>query len=257
VTTSARLLPLTLGFVFLVALPAQPAAAQGPPERPQNLQVLPKDIPRDTLLRIMRGVATSLGVRCDFCHVAREGAAPAQGGPPQLDFASDAKVEKKNARYMMRMTRDINVVALAGLPRRSDPPVQVQCVTCHRGLSKPATLGGILASTIERAGVDSAVAQYRALRQSDALSGRYDFSEQTVTELAQQRAVAGKTDEALALLQLNQEFYPSSAAIDLALGDVYRQRGEKDKAIVSYRAALVKQPGNRQARQRLTELGAP
>jgi lipopolysaccharide biosynthesis regulator YciM len=41
----------------------------------------------------------------------------------------------------------------------------------------------------------------------------------------------------------------------MAMGDLYRQRGEKDRAIVAYRAALVKQPNNRQARARLTELG--
>ena len=251
--TTTRL--ATLLAIALVS-PASASVAQGAPERAENLQVLPKDIPRDTLLRIMRGFTASLGVRCDFCHVAREGAPPAQNGQPQLDFASDAKVEKQNARFMMRMTRDINTVALAGLPRRSDPPVPVQCVTCHRGLSRPATLGGVLAATLQRAGVDSAVAQYRALRQTDAMTGRYDFSEATVTELAQRRATEGRTEDALALLRLNQEFYPSSGALDLALGDVYRQRGEKDKAIVSYRAALVKQPNNRQARQRLMELGA-
>jgi tetratricopeptide (TPR) repeat protein len=252
VSRLSRLAILTVA-VAIVAVPRQ-AAAQIP-EKFENLQVLPKDIPRDTLLRIMRGFTQALGQRCDFCHVPREGAAPGPNGQPQMNFPADDKAEKKNARVMIRMVQNINGDHLPRLAERADPPLAVQCITCHRGLALPMTLDVALARTIEKAGVDSAIRQYRGLRTSSAMAGRYDFSESTVNELAGRLGAGGKTAEALALLQMNQEFYPGSGQIDFAMGELHRQRGEKDKAIVAYRAALVKQPGNRQARARLTELG--
>ena len=241
-----------LGAATLCVTPA--AAHAQIPEKFENLQVLPKDIPRDSLLKVMRGFTSALGVRCDFCHMQREGA-PSQGGQVPLNFASDDKPEKKNARVMLRMVRDINGEQLPKLADRADPPVTVTCLTCHRGLSRPMTLDMVLARTIEKSGVDSAVKQYRGLRATSAMNGKYDFSESTITELAQRVAMGGKPDDAITLLQLNQEFYPNSAQVDFAMGEIYRQKGDKDKAIVAYRAALVKQPQNRQARARLTELG--
>ena len=254
VRTLSRLALLALLGVAGSALAPRSAAAQIP-EKFENLQVLPKDIPRDTLLRVMRGFSMALGVRCEFCHVPREGAAPNPGGPPALNFASDDEPEKKNARVMLRMVQNINGEQLPKLAERADPAVNVQCVTCHRGLARPMTLDMILARTVEKAGVDSAIRQYRGLRTTSAMSGRYDFSETTVSDLAQRLAAAGRTADAIALLQMNQEFYPGSGQIDFAMGEIYRQRGENDKAIVAYRSALVKQPQNRQARARLTELG--
>ena len=113
-----RLLPLVLLALAgsAAALPAQV------PDRFENLRVLPRDIPRDSLLRVMRGVSMSLGVRCAYCHVAREGTGNSEG----YDFASDDKRTKRTARFMMRMARDLNANVLAELPDRSDPPVRFE-----------------------------------------------------------------------------------------------------------------------------------
>ncbi len=61
-----------------------------------------------------------------------------------------------------------------------------------------------------------------------------------MNELARTLAERGKTAEAIAMLELNQEFYPQSADIDFIIGEPHRQRGEKDKAIARYRAVLQK-----------------
>ena len=247
---SARLLAGAVALATLCLPAAALAQPPGEPQPPQNLQVLPKDIPRDSLTRIMRGIAQALGVRCQFCHVS---AASEAGGRERLDFALDDKQTKRTARFMLRMVDSLNHAVLPMLGTRHDPPVRVGCVTCHRGSPLPQTLDVVLAETIDRAGVDSAVARYRDLRQN-MVSGRYDFGEATVNDLAASLAERGRTAEAITMLQMNQEFYPNSAAIDVALGDVYRQRGERDQAMTRYRAALVKRPDDRQAQRRLDEL---
>jgi tetratricopeptide (TPR) repeat protein len=234
--------------VVLMALPT--AAVAQVPQRFENLQVLPKDIPRDTLIQVMRGFSFALGVRCEYCHVqVREDTVD------QLVFKADDKTAKQTARFMMRMTRDLNTNVLAQLPNRSDPPVRVQCVTCHRGSASPRPLDELLERTIAEFGVDSAVARYRWLRGQTMHLGRYNFGEWSMNELARRLGEQGKTGEAIAMLELNQEFYPRSASIDFQLAGLHERRGEPDRAVARYRAVLTKQPDNRAARRRLAELG--
>lgn len=237
----------------VVALVSAGAAQAQIPEKFENLEVLPKDISRAELTQVMRSFAMGLGVRCQYCHVVKPGGNP--NSLESLDFKSDDKVEKKKARVMMKMTRTINSTLLADLPERAQPNVAVQCVTCHRGSPLPRTLDRVLAQTIEKQGIDSAVVQYRQLRETAMVQGRYNFSEQTLNELAQQLATESKTAEAIRMLELNQEFYPKSAQIDFQLGEIYRGRNENDKAKAAYRKALEKQPNHQQAARRLQELG--
>ena len=97
-----------------------------------NLQVLPPNITHDELLATMRGFARGLGTRCNHCHVAN----PA-GSAEEFDFASDAKPEKKAARTMLRMTKDINAGYISKVNEHGQ---MVTCFTCHRGHTVPETL---------------------------------------------------------------------------------------------------------------------
>ena len=233
--------------LLALAAEAQPAGAQMP-DKFENLKVLPKDIPRDTLIQAMREISMSLGVRCTYCHVGTEG----PGG--SMQFALDEKPQKGKARFMMRMTDSLNRVVLAALPDRRDPPVRIGCVTCHHGLAVPATFESVMLDVAERQGVDSMTKRFAAMH-ADVATGRWNVSEGAVNEAARKLAARGKTAEALALLRLNQEKYPASAAIDLQLADVHLRRGEKAEAMTRLRAVLAKQPNNQQARRRLQELG--
>ena len=98
-----------------------------------NLKVLPQDISEDSLKHLMKNYATSLGVKCNHCHV------PSKEDPTELDFASDAKIEKEIARGMIKMTNEINDTYFK--PHFPDPkPKQVSvvnCVLCHRGSTNP------------------------------------------------------------------------------------------------------------------------
>jgi hypothetical protein len=241
---------------------------------PENLLVLRKDMPRDSVVMIMRGFTAALGVRCEYCHTEREGGAPAGGPPaggppggapggggggggggPPLNFALDNKDTKKTARVMLKMVDSINKIFLATVPTRDNmSPINVTCVTCHRGVAKPMTIDAVLASTIEKSGVDSAIARYRVLR-NDIAAGRYNFTEQPVTLAAQRLAASAKYDDAMKLLQMNQEFNPTSANIDYEIADVLINKGDKDAGIARLKAILVKNPNDRRARGRLTQLG--
>jgi hypothetical protein len=220
------------------------------PEKFQNLQVFPAGITRDSLVQIMRGFSFALGVRCQHCHAGGDGVSFAG-----VSFDSDEKAAKRKARFMIRMVDSLNRIVLAALPDRTDPPVVVQCVTCHRGLSRPTTLEAELMKTIEKSGVDSAVKQYRGLRERVAINGYYDFTEWRINELARHLVFAAKVPEAIAILEMNAEFNPRSVSIPFELGELYRRQGDRDKAIASFQKVLQLQPNNPQARQRLTELG--
>jgi hypothetical protein len=238
---------VTLSTALLMA--AQPATGQPPAQELKNLQYFPKDIPRPKLVQRMREFSFSLGVRCQHCHAGGDGVSM-EG----VDFASDEKAAKKKARAMLKMTDQINGTLLAQVPSRTEPTVVVDCVTCHRGLPLPKTLQTTLFEIVGKDGAPAAVARYRELRKDQMPAGKYNFGEWEINELARRLNEKGDTTSAVAILEMNAEFYPQSGAIDYMLGEIHRARGEKEKAIARYEAAMAKSPGNPQPKQRLEEL---
>ena len=98
----------------------------------KNLKVLPPNITHDELISTMRGFARALGTRCDGCHVA------IPGQENKFDFPSDAKDEKRTARTMVLMTRNINSNYISKVEREAgEDPQHVNCWTCHRGKKRP------------------------------------------------------------------------------------------------------------------------
>jgi hypothetical protein len=110
-----------------MAVPSQtPAASAAPQEKTveqtrKNIQVL-KGLPDSQLGTVMQYVATSLGRRCDYCHVNK--------GGNNWVWESDEKEEKLTARKMMTMVMALNKDNFRGSPT-------VSCYTCHRGRSTP------------------------------------------------------------------------------------------------------------------------
>jgi cytochrome c5 len=97
-----------------------------------NLKVLPRNISSKELLGIMTDdFDDALGVSCGFCHAA---AADGHG----LDFASDAKPEKRIARGMMRMALTLNKKYFkVRRPLLGSPALVLTCATCHNGRALP------------------------------------------------------------------------------------------------------------------------
>ena len=233
---------------LVVAMPA-PAQPPQPAFKPTNLQHFPKDISRDQLIQRMREFSFALNVRCEYCHVGD----PTQPMNPAL-FALDDKPAKVKARAMLKMVDQINGPMLAAIPSRAEPKVVVECATCHRGLALPKTLQTTLLEIVNKDGAAAAVTRYRDLRTNQSLSGRYNFGEWEVNELARRLREAGKVDEAIAILEMNGEFYPKSAEIDFTIAEMHLQKGDKEKAIARYKTTLEKAPNHQAAKMRLAEL---
>ena len=133
---------LILGCTTSTSTTAPAAAPVAKSTEFKNLQVLPQDITRDQLLATMRGFTRGLGVRCNHCHVVT-----ATEPEEKLDFPSDAKEEKRAARVMYTMAKEINgtwlprVEAAEGHEHAhaEHPPgaPRVSCWTCHRGQPEP------------------------------------------------------------------------------------------------------------------------
>jgi len=114
----------------LAIIPGAAATRQAPQEERsveqvhKNIQAL-KGMPSSQLLPVMHYMRTSLGVRCDYCHVAENG-----------KYWMDDKPAKQTARKMLQMLFDINKANFGGQPI-------VTCNTCHRGSTKPIPVPAI------------------------------------------------------------------------------------------------------------------
>jgi len=239
--------------LLAVAAVARPAAAQAPgkfpPDSLVNTKVFPHNTPVTEVLGAMRNFTTALGVRCGFCHVGKEGAPISS-----YDFASDEKRTKRTARQMMLMLAEVNR-RLDTLPERKNPGLMATCNTCHRGVNRPVPLSMYVSDVALSAGTDSAIKTYHALR--DRYYGRdaYDFGEPSLNEAAFRLARAGKFDEALALLKLNEEQFPKSSGVYVFRGNVLLMHADTNAAADAFREAIRRDTTNFEAKQRLRAIG--
>jgi hypothetical protein len=91
--------------------------------REKNIKLL-GDMPVSQFIPVMNYFASSLGRRCNFCHVNTNG---------QWDYAADTKPEKNTAREMIKLVLDVNKNSFKG-------ETQVGCYTCHRGRNNPQSV---------------------------------------------------------------------------------------------------------------------
>ncbi|MGH9869598.1 MAG: c-type cytochrome [Candidatus Polarisedimenticolia bacterium] len=235
------------GFVLICA--ASHVAAQIP-DKFTNLQVLPKDATKAQVVEAMRGFAGALGVRCNHCHVG-ENVMTLEG----FNFAADDKETKKVARAMMQMTREINEKLLPAIGRQK--VVEVRCITCHRGLSKPETLDRILLATVDEKGVPAAIDQYKELRGTSFGRGGYDFSFRTLNVVAETLARGrNDLDGAIAVTRANLEFNQDDANLHCFLGELLVRKEDKPSALGEYKRCLELAPDNQRAKAQIEALSA-
>lgn len=238
-----------IGILLAPAVLAAQAPGKFPPDSLINVQVFPRTTPVMEVVGAMRNMSGALGVRCQFCHVGEEGMPLAR-----FDFAKDEKRPKLVARHMMRMVQEINR-RLDTIPGREANGLQVECATCHRGVSKPQPLWTLVVDAATAAGGDSAVRAYRALRERYYGRDAYDFGEGSLNTAAFRLGRAGKYEEAFALLRLNEEIFPRSSGMYVFRGNINLMKGDTTAAAAAFREALTRDPSNNEARGRLRAIG--
>jgi len=135
--------------------------------------------------------------------------------------------------------------------------LQVTCATCHRGVSRPAPLSTLLIEAGTSGGADSAVHLYRTLREQYYGRAAYDFGESSLNTAAFRLARANHLDDALKLLALNEEYFPSSSGLSVFRGNIYLMRGDTASATTAFREAIKRDTTNGEARGRLRTIGRP
>ena len=267
-TVMSRQVPVRAALVFAIVIVAPRAMAQqragataNAPVTHENLKILPADIPQPQLLQTMQGFAQALGVQCGYCHAsapAPEGGRGAAGGrgrgqaaAPQFNFPSDEKPAKKVAREMMTMVRDLNARVPAAVGKTANAAVNIQCITCHRGVATPRQLADVLAQTAMEKGTPAAMAQYKELRKQYFGAQAYDFSETTLVTFAQRTT---SPEDQVTWLRLNLEYFPFSSRTFTALAQVQQKQNDKDGALKSLTRAVELDPQNAQARRQLDQL---
>lgn len=188
----------------------------------------------------MSEISQALGVDCGYCHTAARGSGQPE---PQKDIA----------RAMIAMTREINARIAAAIGKPAAEVTRVQCATCHHGVAILRPLADILARTLAQQGAGAAIAQYRELRARYYGRQSYDFGEETLLGLAQ-RLATGRPDDAIALLQLNLEFYPRSAQSYAAMAFADTRKLDDTSAIANLEKALAIEPENGVYRGQLEQL---
>jgi len=112
---------LTVMICASVGIKAQAPATKTVEQQYKNIQVL-QGLPATELDPTMAFISGSLGVTCDYCHVAA--------------YEKDDKEHKIAARKMIKMEFDINKASFNG-------NTEVTCNTCHRGKSRPVAVPAV------------------------------------------------------------------------------------------------------------------
>jgi tetratricopeptide (TPR) repeat protein len=109
-------------------------------------------------------------------------------------------------------------------------------------------------TALQRAGAGAARDTYWRLH--EAGTGDYTFDENQLNRLGYTLLAAQRTDDAIAMFELNAAAYPESWNPHDSLAEAYRAAGKRDQAIASYRRSLALNPDNANGARALAELEA-
>ena len=111
-----------------------------------------------------------------------------------------------------------------------------------------------LGRTLAKKGIDAAIKQYKSLKKDK--SNEYFFGESMLYQLGSRLLKVGKTQQAVAMLDLNTKEFPNSIISFSRLADAYIQNKNLKKARQVLETGLQKNPGNRDLNQKLETLKA-
>jgi tetratricopeptide (TPR) repeat protein len=123
-------------------------------------------------------------------------------------------------------------------------------------MARPQSTADVLADAYRKGGVQNAITQYKEMRTRFENAGMLDFRPEAVTAFTRTLAQdSTKRADAITLQKMNLENYPQSAGAHFGLGELLLAAGQKAEALAEYKKVLELQPNNRQAQQRISELG--
>src|SRR5258708_7739713 len=193
----------------------------------KNIQVL-KGLPNSQLITVMHLMRTSLGVRCDYCHIAENGR-----------YWMDDKPPKQVARRMIEMVSEINKANFNGQP-------VVTCNTCHRGQTKPISVPaigqGVFANTTR---------EEPGSKQPDPLPGVDQVLDRYFQALGGQAAAKKITTRVIKLSWLRPKLVnggtPNAAIIargDMWAMEIYQKAPNKYLAVITSPSGMIYQGFN-------------
>jgi FKBP-type peptidyl-prolyl cis-trans isomerase/Tetratricopeptide repeat len=118
--------------------------------------------------------------------------------------------------------------------------------------TKAKSLTDVLSTTLKEKGVEAMITEFHNLK--SAVDPDLYTSESDTNAFGYRLLRRNQVNEAIEVFKLNVEAYPQSANAYDSLGEAYLFRGEKDKAIESYRKALAIDPTMESAKQALRKL---
>ena len=240
-----------LGIFFFLAFCSLKGRAQDTwtwPEKPKNLQVLPKDWPGTRLRPVMTGFTRALGVRCSYCHKGEEGKPLST-----YDFASDDNPNKNRAREVLRMLGDIND-HLKKIEPSGDKRVNMWCHTCHHGRPRPMTLDEELGEQYRKKGIQAALDDYADLKKKYYGRAAFDFGEGSLNVFGYSLLEGNDSAGAIQVFKLNAETFPDSSNVWDSLGEAYLKAGDFKNAQENYEKSLRLDPKSQSAKEALKKI---
>ncbi len=161
------------------------------------------------------------------------------------------------SNLVMVPDRSIAVVLMSNFDRTSIGGITNAALDVALGLTpapiifKPS-IAKTINKTIRTEGVEAAVKQYHELTKNQPES--HNFQERELNNLGYKLLEEKRFKEAIAVLQLNVEAYPSSANVYDSLGEAYMLNGDKALAIKNYEKSLELEPANGNAVEMLKKL---
>jgi len=149
-------------------------------------------------------------------------------------------------------TKRIDAVVLDGkfFPRASLDGMLARA----EALASRKSIAEVLLKTIQEQDVEAAIRQYHKLKTTEPAA--YDFGEDELNILGYQLLQMKRFKDAIRLLELNVQAYPSSSDAYDSLGEALMDDGDKDLAIENYRKSLEINRANENAKKMLKTLAA-
>jgi len=218
-------------------------------KEPTNLQVLPEGTDGLKLRDFMGMFVRDLGVKCTFCHDDSKAKSF-----EEINFASDAKKNKKIAREMYKMLVSINKNSMPSINKLTGKNEQLRCFNCHHGTPDPRSIQAILEEEYTRNGIEAAIDKFRKLRDKYYTSSSYDFRQRTLNRFGYVLLRRKNIGDAIKIFMLNVSYFPENGNAYDSLAEAYMKKGENEIAIVYYQKSITLDPTNDNAVKMLEKL---